>query len=98
MGKYYILKDKLPVEVDSMAWGKWFDTNKNKIIKQQVIKKVRISTIFLGLDHSFGGGIPILFETMIFGGKHDQYQERYTTYEDAEAGHKITVALIRSKK
>jgi hypothetical protein len=24
---------------------------------------------------------------MIFGGKHDQYQERYTTYEDAWLGH-----------
>ena len=29
----------------------------------------------------------ILFETMIFGGQYDDYQWRYSTYEEAEAGH-----------
>jgi len=49
-----------------------------------------ISTVWLGLDHAFhfeGDQTPIIFETMIFGGAHDQYQERYATEEQARDGH-----------
>lgn len=49
--------------------------------------KVRVSTIFLGLDHNYSGGEPILFETMIFGGPLDGEQWRYHTYDEAERGH-----------
>jgi hypothetical protein len=34
---------------------------------------------------------------MIFGGEHDQYQERYTSYEDALEGHKIALNLVNQK-
>ena len=37
---------------------------------------------------------PILFETMIFGGEHDQYQERYATREEAVEGHARAVAPV----
>lgn len=47
----------------------------------------KISTVFLGLDHSFGDKQPILWETMIFGGWLDEYQERYTSHDDAVLGH-----------
>jgi hypothetical protein len=56
--------------------------------------EVQVSTVFLGLDHNFGfGRKPLLFETMIFGGKHDQYQERYSTYKEAEKGHAVALEL-----
>ena len=48
----------------------------------------------MGLDHAFMGGPPLLFETMIFGGEHDQFQERYSTWEEAMAGHKKAVELV----
>jgi hypothetical protein len=55
----------------------------------------RVSTIFLGLDRRFEGeGPPILFETMVFGGKHDQYQERCATWDEAEAMHQ-PVEMVR---
>lgn len=54
---------------------------------------VDISTVFLGFDHGFGQGLPILFETMIFGGPYDQWQRRYCTWDEAEAGHRHAVAL-----
>lgn len=45
---------------------------------------VTVSTTFLGLEHGHDSqGRPLLFETMIFGGPHDQYQERYPTWEHA---------------
>jgi hypothetical protein len=47
-----------------------------------------VSTVWLmGIDHSFGGDKPILFETMIFGGEHDDEMERYHSYEEAVEGH-----------
>lgn len=50
--------------------------------------EIRVSTVFLGIDYSFTyTHAPLIFETMIFGGPHDQYYERYSTWEEAEAGH-----------
>lgn len=65
-----------------------------------------VSTVFLGLDHQHGEGeTPILWETMIFGegpvpwasGDDNEYQERYTSAEDARAGHEQTVQRLRDK-
>lgn len=56
---------------------------------------VFVSTVFMGLNHSFDLDRPLWFETMIFGGKHDQYQERYETLDEAEAGHKRAVKLAK---
>lgn len=56
---------------------------------------VRVSTVFLGLDHSFReSGPPILFETMAFIGHEAAGQERYSTWEEAEAGHARWVAQV----
>ncbi len=93
----YILEGKEPKLVeDVLEWGKWFG-KANRHVAQKVLRSgVRVSTVFLGIDHSFGGETPILFETMIFGGKHDQYQERYATWEEAEKGHKQAVKLAKT--
>lgn len=49
---------------------------------------VLVSTVFLFIDHNhFNVGPPLVFETMIFGGKHDQYQTRCSTWEDAVKMH-----------
>lgn len=58
---------------------------------------VEVSTVWLGLDHSFGlGGPPVIFETLVFGGELDGWMERYTTLERAEAGHEEMVARVRA--
>ena len=53
----------------------------------------------MGIDHAFGLAqhAPILFETMIFGGEHDEYQRRYCTMEEAEAGHAKAVTLAKGE-
>ncbi|MEV6014724.1 hypothetical protein [Streptomyces sp. NPDC051997] len=55
-----------------------------------------VSTVWLGTNHNFtGDGAPIIFETMVFGsGDGDQYMRRYSTEEQANAGHAETVALV----
>jgi hypothetical protein len=47
------------------------------------------------LDHGFGGGPPVLWETMVFGGKLDQQCERYTSRDLALAGHQDIVNKVR---
>lgn len=56
----------------------------------------RVSTVWLGLDHNWGGGEPILFETMSFGGgeEQDETQWRWPTEAAALAGHAEIVATI----
>jgi len=49
-----------------------------------------VSTVWLGLDHSWGSGPPLIFETMIFqqdARDDDMYQVRYSTIERAREGH-----------
>lgn len=65
-----------------------------------------VSTVDLGLDHSFGDGPPLYYETMIFkknknseidyGGEFD-YQVRYATEEEAKTGHDIAIKYIKEK-
>jgi len=91
MGQLYILDGKTPVPLfDTTKWGLKVD----KIIGKDQFGSVSVSTVFLGMDHSFSGGDPVLFETMIFGGEHDQYQERYCTWDEAEKGHQIACDLV----
>lgn len=95
MSERYILKDKEPVECPSLIdWGKWMETPSNRVVKQENVGRAHVSTVFLGLDHSFGRGPPVLFETMIFGGKHDQYQDRCSCWDEAEEMHKKAVELV----
>lgn len=92
MSEHYILDGKKPKSVDLLEWARWFETA-DRIVAKTLINGVKVSTVFLGLDHSFGGGPPLLFETMIFGGGHDDYCERFETWEQAEAGHQEAVKL-----
>jgi hypothetical protein len=93
MGRHYILDESnTPVAVDLMAWASFIDRDRNRVALDER-GDVTVSTVFLGLDHSFGFGPPVLWETMIFGGEHDQYQERYTSHADAVKGHKRAVEL-----
>jgi hypothetical protein len=83
-------------EPDLNTWGSWFETAERHVAKDQ-IGDVCVSTVFLALDHRFGGGgDPVLWETMIFQGPHDGYQERYTSRAAAEAGHAAAVKLVRA--
>lgn len=97
MSDLYILEGKIPVRVkDIVEWGKAYNSQ-DRIVGNTLIQDVRVSTVFLGMDHRFiSQGPPILFETMIFGGEHDGYCERCSTWEQAEAEHHKACALVVS--
>lgn len=93
---YYILDGKKAKQVDSVTeWALWFEKADRKVKVTELPNGVKVSTIFLGLDHGWNG-IVLIFETMIFGGEHDQYQDRYGTWEEAERGHEKAIELVYS--
>jgi len=97
MSNKYILDGHTPVVCnDLMQWATWFE-KADRVVAKTKIGDANISTVFLGLDHSFVAGKPLLFETMVFGGPHDEEMERYSTWEEAETGHKQMVNLIESE-
>jgi hypothetical protein len=97
---YYILDEQgNPVpEPDSARWSNWFENSHNRILKRDYLPDdILVCTVFLGIDHNLcGRGPPVLWETMILGGPHDQYQRRYSSREAALAGHDAAVKLASS--
>lgn len=75
-----------------------------RIVSQEQVGGEFVSTVFLHLNHNFGTnmrtGDPVLFETMVFGekgGETDGRMRRYTTWDDAKAGHDTMVAQLRDE-
>jgi hypothetical protein len=97
MGQYVLDENGEPkLEPDILAWARWFEATPQRVVAKTATGRGDVSTVFLGLDHRYQGeGPPVLWETMIFGGKHDQYQERYTSCAAAVEGHQRAVMLAR---
>lgn len=91
----YILNDAgEPVAVDDLYdWGRWLSETDRHVAKAVLRGGVTVSTVFLGLDHSFCEDGPPVWETMIFGGPHDGTQWRYVSREDAVTGHDAALAM-----
>lgn len=88
-----------------LQWASWFESHDRAVdytdikVARKRENNVYVSTVFLGIDHNFArSGDPVLFETMIFGGPNDGYQDRYTTRRDALKGHKKAVAVAKGEK
>ena len=56
---------------------------------------VLVSTSFLGMDYGTSKAHPLVFETMVFGGEHSSYLDRYSTWDEATAGHLAASELVR---
>jgi len=95
MAKFmYVLEGHVPRPAWSVhEWTQYMETAERHVADTEV-GDARVSTVFLGTAHSFGYGPPLLFETMIFGGKYDDYQRRYCTWEEAEQGHQEACDLV----
>ena len=95
---YWILKGRYAFPCKNIYdWAFLGKTaERHKQIADTYLYECRISTVFLGINHSYSNdGPPLLFETMIFGGKHDGLQCRCSTYLQAERGHAIIVEAFK---
>jgi hypothetical protein len=76
---------------------KWREANPARWrIARDEIGPVLVSTVFISLDHGiFQDEGPLVFESMIFGGKYDEETRRYSSKADALVGHTELVRMVR---
>ena len=101
----------VPVE-DTLEWATWYESaREERIVGSTQIGPLHVSTVFLGLDHGWGDH-PRWFETMVFGDRDVMwsfagrkrlfrttldYQRRYETWAEAEAGHREACEWARGE-
>lgn len=99
MAEHYILEGQTIVEADNLlTWAMWFEKADRTVNKTQIDTGEEVSTVFLGINHQWGDGPPILFETMVFGGEFDEDQYRYSTWDEAVKGHNRVVETVMAGK
>jgi hypothetical protein len=95
VSEFYILDaEHNLIRTDINTWVKFCDGNERRVALDE-IGEVRVSTVFLGMNHRWGEGPPLLFETMTFG-PFGEYCWRYTSWEEALAGHQRVVEAIKA--
>jgi hypothetical protein len=82
-----------------MEWEEWHKQVENRRVGRDVVNGLLISTVFLCIDHGFGG-TPQWFETMIFRNEEckdplNDYTWRYETWDEAAEGHHVAVELVK---
>jgi hypothetical protein len=91
---------------DAMVWGLWFkraSKDRSRIVAQDKDERagapdVMVSTVFLGLDHSFQtDAMPVLWETLVMGGPLDGEMMRYTSRDAALAGHAAMCRRVQTR-
>jgi hypothetical protein len=88
---WYILDENdNPIKVGIRERSEFFESNRDKIVVSctKFDDDIKLSTVFLGLDHNFSGeGGPVLYESLWFGGVHANEMRRYRTKQEALSGH-----------
>lgn len=83
---YYRLVDKVVTPCTDEEWSRLFES-KDRILAQENVNGLEVSTVFIGLAQGFWEQEPLVFETMIFGDVPIGYQVRYCTWDQAVEGH-----------
>jgi hypothetical protein len=95
----YVLVGRTPVaERDWMSWATWMEDHSPIVRQDELEDDTVVSTVFLGFDHGWFHAkqtTPVLFETTVFGGDFDGTARRWTSWEEAEAGHAAILELVR---
>jgi hypothetical protein len=90
MINYYNKQGK---EISMEEWGELHSDKKYVQVKLDKLPNGKlVSTVWLGLNHSFKEGGILIFETLIFSEGDDNCDmQRYATEEEAIQGHKEMV-------
>lgn len=94
---YYLNEDKTYRVATTIEWGMQFE-KMDRHVGDDIVNGCHVSTVWLGLDHNYFGGRPLVFETMVFdkeGGGRDIYMDRYTTWDEAVEGHKKAIEWVK---
>lgn len=95
------MEGQIPVPCeDLLTWARWIEDNP-RVVRQEVIGRFFVSTVFLGLDHDWTfKGPPLVFETMVMqkdggGSVYDAPFLRTSTWELALEDHAEAVVWAR---
>jgi hypothetical protein len=87
--------DRMGKPIDLLTWGKLHNDEKYVRVRETILPDGKwVSTVWLGIDHNWGHGSPLIFETMIFQSREDLTvldTERYSTEQEAIEGHQRIV-------
>lgn len=102
MRPIYYRRDGTPCnDMNIAAWAQELEANR-RVARTRITDpanqdhSVDVSTVFLGLNHQYGDGPPLIFESMAFGSIDDEYMDRYATETQAMIGHRQMVSEIAS--
>lgn len=98
--------------ISAQRWGELLETGVEpdsrygprsyKQVAEDTVGRFYLSTVWLGLDHGFGRGKPLIFETMIFDegdGPREEWDQdcvRYSSEAEAAEGHARALADLRA--
>lgn len=99
-------RDGQPISL--RTWADLHADPEYRVVEETWIGKIRISTVWLGINHDYLGGPPLIYETMVFDWHNpttipgfgdrefapDLEMVRYTTLAQAETGHEQMVAIV----
>lgn len=94
---YTLDANRNPVKAtDLLEWASTFE-DLQRVVKQESVGGIEVSTVFLGLDVSLGRATPpLLFETMLFPAS--RVWGRCSTWAEAEAQHADAVGWARQQE
>ena len=89
----YYRRDGTPYEGGVIDWARDFESQDRTVKKSHLWNGLYISTVFMGLDHQYGDGPPLIFETMVFPNEWwtDYHLSRYSTEAEVLVGHRRAV-------
>jgi len=91
--------DRAGQPIDLWRWAELHEDMANIRVAETTVGDLWVSTVWFGLNHQFGDGPPLIFETMVFeradtGSEYEGYCQRYATEAEARTGHNSTVILL----
>lgn len=90
MSEYY---NRDGERITQLAWAASFDQDRQ--VASTLLGDVRVSTVWLGINHNWGDGPPLIFETMIFGlADDDEVCWRYPSEIEALRGHIKAIEFV----
>jgi hypothetical protein len=101
---FYVLRDREVVpESNPERWSLWLGSRRGTsetTVAAETVGTAYVSTVFIGIDLSAAvyEGPPQVFETAVFVGGHVSDVARYSTWGEAERGHRELVKKELSRK
>lgn len=94
---YYILggddgRTPIPASYEEAAAWREKNPDARRVDLTLLSATVQVSTVFLAFSQA---GYPLLFETLVFGGRLGGHLEYYSTWDEAAAGHARWVQTVR---